>query len=365
MSTPDLSDLLRYAVELGASDLHIAVGVPPALRINGSLRSIGEIALTAEDARSLVLSVLTEQQRSRMEQEWELDFAVQIQTVGRFRANAHFSRGALEAAFRHIPEVIPELHTLGHRPTIRRATTLESGLVLVTGVTGSGKSTTMASLVQTICAERAAMVITVEDPVEYVFKSSTSIVKQREVATDTHSFPEALRHVLRQDPDVILIGEMRDLETIQTAITAAETGHLVFATLHTIDAPKAIDRIVDAFPGDQQPQILAQLANALEMIISQRLLPGENGKGRALASEILVANTPIRACIRDKRFEQLIGLIEIGARDGMHTIDDSLADLFLSGQISKEVAVSHARDRVRIGELERAPTPKPKRGLFG
>ncbi len=209
------------------------------------------------------------------------------------------------------------------------------------------------------------MIITVEDPVEYVFHSSKSIIKQREVGTDTRSFPEALRHVLRQDPDVILIGEMRDLETIQTAITAAETGHLVFATLHTIDAPKAIDRIVDAFPGDQQSQILAQLANALEMVISQRLLPNNAGDGRVLASEILVANTAVRACIRDRRFEQLIGLIEIGARDGMHTIDDSLSDLFLSAQISKETAVLHARDQNRISQLERAPEKKPKRGFFG
>jgi len=365
MPLPELPDLLRYAVELGASDLHLATGVPPALRLNGAIRPVGDERLTAEDTRSMVLGVLTEQQRARLEQDWELDFALQIDQVGRFRGNAHFSRGCLEAAFRHIPNVIPPLATLGHRPSVRRAVGLESGLVLVTGVTGSGKSTTMASLVQEICNERAAMVITVEDPVEYIFQSATSIVKQREVGTDTRSFPEALRHVLRQDPDVILIGEMRDLETIQTAITAAETGHLVFATLHTIDAPKAIDRIVDAFPGDQQPQILAQLANALEMIISQRLLPSENGSGRTLASEILVANMPVRACIRDRRFEQLIGLIEIGARDGMHTIDESLSELFLSGQISKEMAVSHARDRGRIGALERPAPEAPKRKFFG
>jgi twitching motility protein PilT len=365
MPLPNLSDLLRYAVELGASDLHIATGVPPALRLDGTLRPVGEDVLSADDTRTLVLGLLTDQQRARLEQDWELDFAVQIQGVGRFRGNAHFSRGAVEAAFRHIPETIPELSTLGHRPSIRRATELKGGLVLVTGVTGSGKSTTMAALVNTICQERTAMIITVEDPVEYIFRSAGSIIKQREVGTDTHSFPEALRHVLRQDPDVILIGEMRDLETIRTAITAAETGHLVFATLHTIDAPKAIDRIVDAFPGDQQSQVLAQLANALEMVISQRLLPTESGTGRALASEILVANTPVRACIRDRRFEQLIGLIEIGARDGMHTIDDSLSDLFLSGQISKDTAVAHARDRNRIGLLERTPPPKAKRGLFG
>lgn len=361
----DLPDLLRYAVKSGASDLHIAAGVPPALRLNGKLSPIGETALTAEDTRALVLGVLTEDQRARFEQDWELDFAVHIEGAGRFRGNAHFSRRAVEAAFRHIPETIPDISQLGHRPSIRRATSLDSGLVLVTGVTGSGKSTTMASLVQSVASERAAMIITVEDPVEYVFHSSKSIIKQREVGTDTRSFPEALRHVLRQDPDVILIGEMRDLETIQTAITAAETGHLVFATLHTIDAPKAIDRIVDAFPGDQQSQILAQLANALEMVISQRLLPNDAGDGRVLASEILVANTPVRACIRDRRFEQLIGLIEIGARDGMHTIDDSLSDLFLSAQISKETAVLHARDQNRISQLERAPEKKTKRGFFG
>lgn len=365
MPLPDLTELLRYAVELGASDLHIATGVPPALRLNGAIRPLNGDALTADDTRALILGVITDAQRARLEQDWELDFAVQIENVGRFRGNAHFCRGSLEAAFRHIPHVIPPLATLGHRPTVRRAVGLESGLVLVTGITGSGKSTTMASLVQEICRQRAAMVITVEDPVEYLFESASSIVKQREVGTDTRSFPEALRHVLRQDPDVILIGEMRDLETIQTAITAAETGHLVFATLHTIDAPKAIDRIVDAFPGDQQSQILAQLANALEMVISQRLLPTEDGSARAMATEILVANTPVRACIRDRRFEQLIGLIEIGARDGMHTIDDSLAELFLAGKISKSTAISHARDSNRLGELERAAPPKEKRKLFG
>lgn len=364
----DLVTLLTEAVALRASDLHAVAGMPPLIRLNGDIMSMQGAPMPAEEVRHIVLDVLTEAQRSRLEQEWELDFALQVDGLGRFRGNAHYSRGALEAAFRYIPEDIPTLKQLGHRDTIQRACSLERGLVLVTGITGSGKSTTLASIVKQISETRQAMIITVEDPIEFIFSNSRSIVKQREVGNDTRSFSEALRHVLRQDPDVILVGEMRDLETIRAAVTAAETGHLVLGTLHTIDAPKAIDRIVDAFPGDQQPQIVAQLANALEMVVSQRLLPRESGGSRVLAAETLVVNNAVRACIRDRRYEQLVGLIEIGGREGMNTIDESLAELYLARQISKEEAIANARDPESIEGLARQPektTVVTRRGLFG
>ena len=357
----DLIDLLSRTVAVGASDLHLCADAPPMVRINGSLAALETRAATVQACRELITGVLTEPQRARLEEEWELDFALQIDGVGRFRGNAHFSRGALEAAFRYIPHQIPELSQLGHRQTIFDLCTRQRGLVLVTGMTGSGKSTTMAAMIQHISRQLNGVIVTVEDPVEYVFANALSVIKQREIGTDTKSFGEALRHTLRQDPDVILVGEMRDPETISAALTAAETGHLVIATLHTIDAPKAIDRMVDAFPGDQQPQVVAQLANALEAVVSQRLIPCEDGSGRVLASETLVANSGVRACIRERRWEQLVGLIEIGAKDGMFTIDEDLCGLYLSRQISKEHALSNARDKGRIEALLRDPINKPGR----
>ncbi len=359
----DLIDLLSRAVAAGASDLHLCADVPPMARINGFLNPLADHATPADTCRELVLGILTDTQRARLEEEWELDFALQVDGLGRFRANAHYSRGALEAAFRYIPDKIPELGELGHREIVFHLCNLQRGLVLVTGITGSGKSTTMAAMIQHISRQRSGVIVTIEDPVEYVFQNARSLVKQREVGSDTRSFSEALRHVLRQDPDVILVGEMRDPETIGAAITAAETGHLVIATLHTIDAPKAIDRMVDAFPGDQQSQIVAQLANALEAVVSQRLIAKEDGSGRVLATETLTANPAVRACIRERRWEQLVGLIEIGAKDGMHTIDEDLTGLYLSRQISKEEAIVNARDRASLEELMRDVPAKKK--LFG
>ena len=362
-NTFDLVDLLSRTVAVGASDLHLCADAPPMVRIHGSLASLEDRNASAQDCRELITGVLTETQRARLEEEWELDFALQVDGIGRFRGNAHFSRGALEAAFRYIPHQIPNLGQLGHRQTVFDLCTRQRGLVLVTGITGSGKSTTMAAMIQHISQQLSGIIVTVEDPVEYIFANARSVIKQREIGTDTKSFAEALRHTLRQDPDVILVGEMRDPETISAALTAAETGHLVIATLHTIDAPKAIDRMVDAFPGEQQPQVVAQLANALEAVISQRLIPCENGSGRVLASEILVAKTGVRACIRERRWEQLVGLIEIGAKDGMFTIDEDLSGLYLSRQISKEQAIANARDKSRIEALMRETAAK-KKGLF-
>jgi twitching motility protein PilT len=349
----DLVELLAATIEARGSDLHLSTDVPPMARVHGSLVPLSDRALTADFCRQLVMGAINEEQRARLEEHWELDFALQIAGLGRFRANAHYSRGAIEAAFRHIPERIPELEELGHRPAVQQLCELERGLILVTGITGSGKSTTMASMIQHISRQRDGVIITMEDPVEYVFQNARSVVKQREVGSDTKSFISALRHVLRQDPDVILVGEMRDRETISATITAAETGHLVISTLHTIDAPKAIDRVIDAFPADQQPQIISQLANALEAVVSQRLLPREDGNGRVVATEILMANNGVRASIREQRWEQLVGLIEIGRKDGMHTIDKDLARLYLDGWISKEEAISNARDQKFVESLYR------------
>lgn len=361
MEIPDLVELLSSAVAAGASDLHITSDAPPLFRIDGTLRQASTEILSSDATRDMVYSILTEAQRARFEQEWELDFALQIDTVGRFRGNVHYSRGAVEAAFRYIPNTIPDLNALGHKPIVYDLCSLRRGLVLVTGVTGSGKSTTLAAMIKYISERMAGVIVTVEDPIEFLFSNSLSVIKQREVGTDTHSFSEALRHSLRQDPDVIFVGELRDPVTISAAMTAAETGHLVLGTLHTIDAPKAIDRIVDAFPAEQQPQIIAQLANSLEAIVSQRLLPTESGVGRALATEILTANTAVRATIRERRWEQMVGLIEIGAKDGMHTIDESLGELYLGRVISKEEAIANARDKSSMESLMRE---SPKKGFF-
>ena len=279
----DIVDLLGQAVARGASDLHLCVGSPPMMRVDGALAPVGDVVLDAETCRDLVYSIFTETQRARFEETWELDFAIMVEGQGRFRGNAHYSRGVVEATFRHIPDVVPPLDSLGLPPIVRDLCKLEQGLVIVTGVTGSGKTTTLAAMVDEINATRTGVIISIEDPIEYIFTHKLCRVKQREIGTDTKSFPIALRHVLRQDPDVILISEMRDLETISAAITAAETGHLVLATLHTIDAPKAVDRIVDAFPPEQQAQIIAQLANALQAVIAQRLLPRATGEGRVAA----------------------------------------------------------------------------------
>jgi twitching motility protein PilT len=359
----ELVDLLAKAVASGASDVHLSAGAPPMMRLHGALQTMGEEPLTLDSCRDLVADILNETQKARLEEKWELDFAIQVEELGRFRGNAHYSRGALEAAFRHIPHKIPELSTLGHRHSILELCALQRGLILVTGITGSGKSTTMASMIQHISQQRSGVIITVEDPIEYVFQNATSLVKQREVGSDTKSFAEALKHALRQDPDVILVGEMRDHETISSAITAAETGHLVIGTLHTIDAPKAVDRIVDTFPAEQQPQVIAQLANSLSAVISQRLLPKEDGTGRVLATEILTGNTGVRSCIRERRWEQLTGLIEIGRKDGMHSIDDDLEQLYLSREISKEEAIANARDSSRMENLRRST--QKKNFLFG
>lgn len=353
-SPPQVRDLVEYlgeTVRRGGSDLHLAVNAPPMTRVNGTLQPLEAFSLSAENCRQLILSVINDQQRARLEEEWELDFAISIDNLGRFRGNAHYNKHSLEAAFRHIPDAIPNVQDLGHDPIVERLCQLREGLILVTGITGSGKSTTLASMVKKISEQRSGVIVSIEDPIEYVFQHSMSIVKQREVGRDTHSFSSALRHSLRQDPDVILVSEMRDLETISTAITASETGHLVLSTLHTMDAPKSLDRVIDVFPSDQQDQIIAQLSNSLQAIVSQRLIPRKDGQGRVLASEVMIMNHGIRACLRQHRFEQIIGLMEIGQSEGMVPIDDSLIRLLLQNLISDEEALAHARDQNRIQGL--------------
>jgi len=351
-STPgDLVDYLNEAVQRGGSDLHLAVSSPPMARVNGTLQPLESFPLSPDHCRDLILSVINDQQRTRLEEDWELDFAISVEGLGRFRGNAHYNKHFLEAAFRHIPDTIPNLQDLGHAPIIEKLCQLREGLVLITGITGSGKSTTLASMVKRISEQRSGVIISIEDPIEYVFQHSMSIVKQREIGRDTHSFSSALRHSLRQDPDVILVSEMRDLETISTAITASETGHLVLSTLHTMDAPTSLDRMIDVFPGDQQDQIVAQLSNALKAVVSQRLIPRKDGQGRVLASEVMVMNHGIRACLRQRRFEQIIGLMEIGQAEGMRAIDDSLVELLLQNLISDGDALAHARDQQRIQTL--------------
>ncbi len=344
-----VTDYLRMTVEYGGSDLHLSSGAPPAARIDGTLKPLEEFCLNDEVTKSLILDTLTESQRTELEQNWELDFAIQVDEIGRFRGNAHYTRGHVEASFRHIPTEIPTLAELGHYPIIEQICQLRRGLVLVTGITGSGKSTTMASMIQRISATRSGVIITVEDPIEFIYPHLSCLVKQREVGSDTKSFPKALRQSLRQDPDVIVVSELRDLETIRIALTAAETGHLVIATLHTVDAPQTIDRLVDVFPPDQQQQIIAQLANVCEAIVSQRLIPRADGQGRALASEVLRMNHGLRTCIRERKIEQVVGLMEIGQGEGMHTIDESLTQLLNSNQITQQEAIFNCRDRKRFG----------------
>jgi twitching motility protein PilT len=341
----DIIDLLRMTRDQGGSDLHIMASAPPACRVNGQLQALHEEDLSADACKELILAVLAEYQRATLEKDWEVDFAVQVTNVGRFRGNAHYVRGALEASFRYLPETIPTLEKLGHSPTVNQLCQSRQGLLLVTGMTGQGKTTTLAAMAQLILATRSALIITIEDPIEYMLTHSYGLVKQRQIGQDSHSFSAALRAALRQDPDVIVVSELRDLETISAAITAAETGHLVIGTLHTMDAARTFDRLIDAFPPEQQMQISSQLANCLVGVISQRLIVREDKPGRVLASEVLVANPGISAAIREKRVEQIPGLMQIGGSQGMHTFDDSLTHLLLSGYISFEEAQANVRDR--------------------
>lgn len=341
-------DFLHALVRMDGSDLHLSVGLPPSLRIGGELKPLKADALSEDDLYELLMSVLTDTQRAKLEENLELDFALNIDNVGRFRANAHYIRGSVEATFRHISDVIPSLEELGHKHILNQLCYVRDGLVLITGVTGSGKSSTLAAMVNLISQQRQGVIITVEDPIEFVFTHGLSAVKQREVGSDTHSFAAALKHALRQDPDVIMVSELRDVETIQAAISAAETGHLVLGTLHTIDAPRSLDRLIDVFPSNQQSQIIAQLANCLRAVVSQRLIKTAKADRRVLAEEVMIVNHSIRNCIRERKLEQIDALIEIGAKDGMFTIDHHLCELLRKGTINVEEAYGASRDTTVI-----------------
>ena len=334
-----IDDLLRYAVSVGASDLHLTAAMPGTIRLHGALRAIeGCPPLDNETIRDMIFGILPGSQRERFEEEKELDTSHTIPGVGRFRVNVALQRGTVTAALRPIPHEMPVFSSLGLPDSIRAFTDLRRGLVLVTGPTGSGKSTTLASLIDIINRTKPLHIVTVEDPIEFLHDHKRSIITQREIGEDTDSFSEALRRVLRQDPDVILVGELRDLETISMALTAAETGHLVFGTLHTQDAPQTIDRIIDVFPTQQQEQIRVMLASTLEGVVTQQLVPTSDGSGRVPCAEVLVCTSAVRNLIRTAKTHQVYSLMQVGSSFGMQTMDQGLAGLVKAGIISESLA---------------------------
>ncbi|MDR1684482.1 MAG: type IV pilus twitching motility protein PilT [Elusimicrobiota bacterium] len=338
-----MDELFTLMKDKNASDLHLTVGVPPVLRIDGNLYATLFDPLTSERVQSLIYSIMSDEQKQRFEATNELDFAFSMKALGRMRVNVFRQRGSVGVAIRAIPFEFKTFRQLGLPVAVDNLMNLNKGLVLVTGPTGSGKSTTLSSMINYINENFGYHIITVEDPIEFVHDHKKSIINQREVGQDTKDFASALRYVLRQDPDVILIGEMRDLETTQQALNAAETGHLVFGTLHTSDAIQTINRIIDMFPSNQQEQARAQLSFVLEAVISQQLLQAENG-GRVLASEVLLATPAARAIIRDKKIEQLSHVMQTNQKMGMHTMNQSLGDLFLEKRISYQEALFHSGD---------------------
>lgn len=342
---PELIAALEEVVAQGASDLHMTVNAPPMLRINGSLQPAGSTQpWSREKVVAALFSILSPSQKETFEKELELDFAYTISSEARFRVNMYQQRGSMGGAFRIIPTELKQLKALGVPESVGDFAQLARGLVLVTGPTGSGKSTTLAALIDLVNSTRADHIVTVEDPIEFLHNHKKSIVNQREVGSDTHSFGAALKHVLRQDPDVILIGELRDLETISVALTAAETGHLVFATLHTQDAPQTIDRVIDVFPPHQQGQVRAQLAATLQGVVCQSLVKRADGKGRAVATEVLVTTSAISNLIREGKTYQIVSMMQAGKAQGMHTMDQHLADLVKAGTITFEAAREKAHD---------------------
>jgi twitching motility protein PilT len=339
----EIKELFQLAVQMGASDLHLTEGFPPILRIDGKLVSTRFEPLTREHTKKMIYSILTDKQKERFEKDLELDLSLAMPNMDRFRVNVHMQRGSVEAAFRRIPLHIRSLEELGLPPVVSDLARRPNGLVLITGPTGVGKTTTLAAMVDLINNEKSYLIICIEDPIEYVHHNKKSVIKQREVHSDTKSFASALRHALRQDPNVIVVGEMRDLETISTALTAAETGHLVLTTLHTPDAMQTVDRIIDVFPPHQQQQVRLQMAGSLQGVICQQLLPHSTGIGRIVACEIMVATPAIRNIIREGETEQIPTLIQTGSSFGMKTMDKSLKELYQQGVITQEVAISRAK----------------------
>jgi len=340
----DIDAILKDAFLREASDIHITPGVPPVFRIHGRLIRTDDVILTAEDLEIIVKHITNENQYKILEQKGEVDFSYSIKGVSRFRVNIYKQRGSYSIAFRLIPMNIPSFDSLGLPQVLKEFTKLTKGLVLVTGPTGSGKSTTLAALVDIINKERDVHIITLEDPIEYLHRHNKSIINQREVGNDTQSFADGLRACLREDPDVILVGEMRDLETISIALTAAETGHLVFSTLHTIGAAKTIDRIIDVFPPYQQQQIRVQLSTVLQGVVSQQLLTRRDGRGRIVVTEVMVVNSAIRNLIRESKTYQIPSIIQTHQGQGMITMEQSLVEAYKRGLITREDAFNHATD---------------------
>jgi twitching motility protein PilT len=335
----------------GASDLHITAGVPPEFRIDGLITPCEHDVLTPEFTTQLAYSVLSDEQRKRFETTRELDFSFGVKGLSRFRANVFLQRGVISMAIRQIPYEILLMEKLGLPPVVREFTSQHKGLVLVTGPTGSGKSTTLASMLDKINGSRQAHIITIEDPIEYIHHHKKCIVNQREIGADTGSFPTALKYVLRQDPDIILIGEMRDLETIEAALTIAETGHLVFATLHTNSTYEAVNRIVDVFPADQQKQIHTQLAFTLQGVVTQQLIPRSYGPGRVMVAEVLVCTPAIRAVIREGKTHQIYSLMQAGQKFGMQTMNQGLLQAVLDKALSPEHALERSTDRPELESM--------------
>jgi twitching motility protein PilT len=355
-----LHQLLRAVVDKGASDLHVTTGAPPQLRIDGALLPLKAPPLTPVDTKHLCYSVLTEEQKLRFEQHNELDLSFGVKGLARFRCNLFTQRGAVAGVFRQIPFEFMSFDELGLPSVVARLATLQNGLVLVTGQTGSGKSTTLASIIDKINSETRQHIITVEDPIEYLHSNKMSIVNQREVDSDTESFKTALKYVLRQDPDVVLVGEMRDLDTIEATLTISETGHLVFATLHTSSAVQSINRIIDVFPPHQQQQVRSQLSFVLQAVITQVLIPNANGSGRSMASEVMVPNVAIRNMIREDKVHQIYSAMQTGQiSSGMQTLNQSLYSLFNRGRISMDDAIAYSQETEELQTMIRKGVAGP------
>jgi twitching motility protein PilT len=357
IATPTVQDLLRTLVARGGTDLHLTADSPPMMRVNGELRPLPYPRLSTNDTKNLCYSVLTESQRSRFEEQLELDFSFGIRALSRFRGNLFLQRGAVAAAFRAVPFAAKSLQDLGLPAVASELTRLPRGLVLVTGPTGSGKSTTLAAMIDMINHERSAHIVTLEDPIEFIHEHGKSIVNQREINSDTNSFADALRHVLRQDPDVVLIGEMRDLETVRAALSVAETGHLVISSLHTNSAIQTVNRIIDIFPENQQAQVRAQLSLILEGVVSQQLIPTVDGRSRVLAVEVMIPNPAIRNLIREEKLHQIYSQLQVGqTKHGMQTMTQSLLDLYSQRLISYDEALGHATEPDELRPMLGSPT---------
>lgn len=346
-----LNDLLNLVVDNDASDLHLTVGCPPILRVDGELIATDLDVLTPMDTRSLIYNMLTAEQQKSFERDLELDISYSVHGFGRFRVNVYKQRGCIAAAFRVIPSKIPTIEELRIDPHVAEFAKYHKGLVLVTGPTGSGKSTTLAAIIDLINESRRCHIITIEDPIEYLHYHKKSVVNQRELHVDTLSFHAALKHVLREDPDVILVGELRDFETIEMALTLAETGHLVFGTLHTTDAAQTINRMVDAFPPHQQNQARTQISFVLRAVVAQQLLAQASGKGRVVCEEIMIVNPAVQNIVREAKIQQLYTVMQTGQNLGMKTFEQSLKDLYARGEVTYQEAMTHTMRPDELGRM--------------